>query len=254
MTVYFTMALFAGLAVVVVAVIMPTMLVVNVMSMIVVMPMIVMIVRMMIVTVIISRDLVRAAFRLERRFDRHRLGAERDQQRLGRRFTAHAQRPAPDLGRDVPVAQMPSEPRQRRQVGRADFQYRLGRRHDFNETAIVQHQRVVGAQPRRGRKIEFDGRAFDADHRAARHTALLGVQNDGVGSLMIAGLPPCGGSQDLDRAGHLRFSVQPRRPVGFAVSRRRRDARRRLNGRSRRSVRHRSPSHQRGLALGMFAV
>lgn len=195
---------------VVVAMIMAAMLVVRmiVMVMIVAVPMTMSmtVAMIMVMAVIVFADsvaIIRPAFGLERRFDRDRLGAERRQQRFGRRLAPHPNGPAPDLGRYMPVAEMPSEPGQRRQVMSAGLQQRLGGRHHFDQTAVVQHQRVVGAQPRRRREIELDRRPFGADQRAARHAPLLGIQDDGVGNLrLVDGRPPCVGRQNLNSASH----------------------------------------------------
>ena len=52
------------------------------------------------------------------------------------------------------VAEMPGEPRERGKIGGARLDQRLGLGHDLDQLAVVEHQRVVGAQPHRLGQIE----------------------------------------------------------------------------------------------------
>ena len=115
---------------------------------------------------------VGAAFRLERRVDRNELRAEALQQRLDRRIALEPQPPLQHLHRHVTVAEMPGQPRQRRKVGGARLDQRLGLGHHLDQAAVVEHQRVVGAKPHRLGEIELDAGAFDAEQEALLRLAL----------------------------------------------------------------------------------
>ena len=123
------------------------------------------------------------------------------QQRLDRRIALEPQPPLQHLHRHMPVAEMPGEPRQRRQIGGARLDQRLGLGHDLDEGAVIEHQRVVGAQPHRLGEIELDAGAFDAEQKALLRLALRVGQDqridDGVG-------PPFGGVENAGGAWHVR--------------------------------------------------
>ncbi len=127
--------------------------IVVVMAMIVVVVVIVMSVPMivMMVVTVVRRSFVGAAFRLERRIDLDQPGAERLQQRLDRPIAAQTQTLVQDLHRDMAIAEMPGHPRQRRKVGAAGLNQRLGLSHHLGHTALFEHERVVGAKPHRFR-------------------------------------------------------------------------------------------------------
>ena len=55
---------------------------------------------------------------------------------------------------------------------RANLDQRLGFGHDLDQFAVVEHQRIVGAQPHRFGEIELDAGAFDAEHEALLRLAL----------------------------------------------------------------------------------
>ena len=134
--------------------------IVRVMSMI--MRMIVMVVVMMIVRL----RVVSSAFGLERRVDRDHLGAERRKQLFNRRIALHPQPLLQDLHRHMPVAEMPGEPRQRRKVGGAGLDQRLGLSDDLDQRAVIEHQRVIGAKPHVFGEIELDAGSIDAEREA----------------------------------------------------------------------------------------
>ena len=78
------------------------------------------------------------------------------------------------------VAEMPGEPRQRRKVGGARLDQRLGLGHHLDQRAVVQHQRVVGAQPHRLGEVELDAGSLGAEQEALVRLALREVQQQRV--------------------------------------------------------------------------
>ena len=113
----------------------------------------------MVVVMIVAvrmRRCIGAALRLERRLDTDKLGAERLEQVLDARLGAHPNAIGKQLRRHMAVAEMPGKPRERGQVRRARLEQRLGRRHHFDEAAVVEQKHVVGAQPRRMREIDLE--------------------------------------------------------------------------------------------------
>ena len=135
----------------------------------------------MVVIVAVRGRVVGAALGLERRVDGDDLGAEALQQRLDRRIALEPQPALQNLHRHMAVAEMPGEPRQRRQIGGARLDQRLGLRHHLDQPAIVEQQRVVGAQPHRLGEIELDAGAFDAEQEALLRLALRMRKDQRVG-------------------------------------------------------------------------
>ena len=131
----------------------------RVMVMVVVMRMIV-----MMMAVIARGRGIGATLRFERSVERDDLRAQALQQRLDRRIAFEPQPALQHLDRHMPVAEVPGKPRQRRKIRRAHLDQWFGLGHDLNESAVVEHQRVVGAQPHSFDKIELDAGAFNAEH------------------------------------------------------------------------------------------
>ena len=140
--------------------------------MVVIVAMTMMVVIVVVVMMLVRRRRIGAALGLERRVDGNDLGAEASQQRLDRRIALEPQPTLQHLHRHMPVAEMPGEPRQRRQIGGAHLDQWLGLRHHLDQPAIVEHQRVVGAQPHRLGKIKLDAGALDAEQEALLRLAL----------------------------------------------------------------------------------
>jgi len=109
---------------------------------------------------------VRALLRIKRRIEGSQQSAEPPQHVLDHMIAANTQPIAHDLHLDVPVADVPGEPRQRMAVGGGDFDQRLRAGDDPHDAAIVEHKTVAVAQGDDLRQIEQKGR-----------TALAG-QND----------------------------------------------------------------------------
>ena len=97
----------------------------------------------------------------------------------------------------MPVAEHPCEPGQDRNVG-PDLDEGLGLRHDLDYASVIEQQHVVGSQDDRLRKVEFDASAFSAEHEAALHAALLGVEDERIGDLATRFVP----GQQLFHAWH----------------------------------------------------
>ena len=142
--------------------------------------MVVVVMRMIMIVTLHRRRRVSATFRFERRINHDHFGAKRRQQNLDRRFTLGPNPIGQQLDLDMPVAEMPGQPGQRGNVGGPRLNQRFGRGDDLDQVAIVEHQKVVGAQSNWAMQIEVDGRAFGADHRPLRRATLRIVENDGV--------------------------------------------------------------------------
>ena len=76
---------------------------------------------------------VGAALRVERRLDRHDARAQSFRHVLDHRIAADAQSLRGQLGRQVPVAEMPGDAHEGERVGGADFGERLGRGHNLDD-------------------------------------------------------------------------------------------------------------------------
>ncbi len=113
------------------------------------MTMVIMIMRMAVIVAMMIMACMRRvgpAFRIERRLDRREPCAERGEHRLERGIAPQPDPVRQHLDRDVPVAEMPGEPREMRQVVAADFGERFGFDHDFNQVAAVELERIAHAQ------------------------------------------------------------------------------------------------------------
>jgi hypothetical protein len=133
--------------------------------MVVRMIMVVVIVPVVVVGMIMSR-LISATLRLEWRVDGNHLGTECREQFLNRRIALQPQPLLQNLHRHVTVAEMPGEPGQRRQIGRARLDQRFGVGNNLDQRAVIENQRVVGAKPHMFREIQLDAGAFDAEQEA----------------------------------------------------------------------------------------
>ena len=156
-----------------------------------------------------ARRLIGAAFRLERRFDGSDLGAEALEQRLDRFIALEAQLAFHDLHRHVAVAEVPGEPRQRREVCGAHLDQRLGLRHYLHQSASFQQQRIVGSQPHHFRKVELDAGALNAEQKPLQRLPLRMRKDERVDHGAIA---PFGNTKNAGGARH----IQSDRVVGFS--------------------------------------
>lgn len=97
----------------------------------------------MIMTMLIARGRgcgISAAFRLEWRVDHRHLGAERPKQCFGRVIAFDANAIRQQLNRDMPVAEMPGQPRQHRYIRGSRLDQRFGGGHDLHQVASVEQQ------------------------------------------------------------------------------------------------------------------
>jgi hypothetical protein len=109
---------------------------------------------------------VSALLRIKRRIDRSQQSAEPPQHVLDHMIAANTQPVADDLHLDVPVADVPGEPRQRMAIGGGDFDQRLRAADDPHDATIVEYETVAVAQGDDLRQIEQKSR-----------TALAGQNN-----------------------------------------------------------------------------
>jgi hypothetical protein len=183
-------------------------------GMLVTMSMIMVAVIMMVMVVVVSvvvgmgGGLVGPALRLERRLDDGDLRAGTGQPLLDGSIAFQPQLALEDLHRHVAVAEVPSESRQRREVGGPHLDQRLGLGHHLHQAAVVQHQRIIGAKPHRFWEVEFDAGAFDAEQETFLGLP-LGMRQDQ--RIQDCGIAPFGSRQDAGGAGHETSSVDARR-------------------------------------------
>ena len=100
----------------------------------------------------------------------------------------------------MPVAEMPSEPRQASHVRRARLDQRLGRRHHFHQPAVVEQQQIVGPQARRPMQVNLEDAAFDASDGDFLRAALGLIEDHGIDDRPIMAV---GGGKDAGGARHV---------------------------------------------------
>jgi len=122
-----------------------------------------------------------AAFRIERRFDLDQARAQPSQHRLDHMIPADAQSPLRDLGRQMPIAEVPGKPHQMLRIAPPDFQERLGRRHHLDQPAIFEHKRVAAAQGDRIFQIEQEFQPTRALHHRPPTVAIVKIEHDAIG-------------------------------------------------------------------------
>jgi hypothetical protein len=79
------------------------------------------------------------------------------------------------------IAEMPGHPNQMPRVVAADFRQRLRRRHDLDQPAILEHQRVTAPQGNRVFKIKQKCQAPRARHRQPPAVTVVEIKHDRVG-------------------------------------------------------------------------
>jgi hypothetical protein len=132
-----------------------------------------------------------AAFGIERRFDLDQARAQPSHHRLDHMIAADAQSPLRDLGRQVPIAEVPGEANQMLRIAPPDFQKRFGRRHHLDQPAIFEHQRVAAPQGDRIFQIEQKFQPMRAPHHQPPTMAIIKIEHDAIGRrLAPAMLPP----------------------------------------------------------------
>jgi hypothetical protein len=137
---------------------------------------------------------VRALLRIERRFHRRKPRAEATQHVLDHMIAANAQPIADDLHIDMPVADMPGEPRQFAAVSSRDFDQLLRPADDAHDAAVVEHETVAIAQSRSLRQVEQKGRAPLTGQNDAAAMPLVRVEQnliDRTGAVPVARCLDC---------------------------------------------------------------
>ena len=161
---------------------------------------VVMIVIVVMMVMAVIKMVIGATFRVERRLELGQPRAQSAQHVLDHMVAADAQKFADNLHVDVPVADMPGEPRQRVGVG-GDLDQRLRAPDDTDDGTVVEHEAVAVMQGSRLRQIEEKpGAAVGAEHDAPAMT-LMRVERDGIDGGPIV---PMAGGLDFTRAFHAR--------------------------------------------------
>jgi len=122
-----------------------------------------------------------AAFGIERRFDLDEARVQPSHHRLDHMIAADAQSSCRDLGRQMPVAEVPGKPDQMLRIAASDFKERLGRSHHLDQPAIFEHQRVATAQDDRSFQIEQEFQPTRALHRHPPAVAIVKIEHDAIG-------------------------------------------------------------------------
>ena len=140
-----------------------------------------------------------AALRLEWRFDREHFGPKRRHKRgqklFDRLIAAHPQPPLMQFCENMPVAEMPGEPRHAGNVRRAHFQKRLRPRDDFDQPPVVENETIVGREAFGFCDRDLDLRAFEAGQNAVRRPALIVIEQQRVGDRAGSVSAPRAGSR-----------------------------------------------------------
>lgn len=169
---------------------------VMIVAVVMVVAMIMVIMMMMPMLVIMGR---RRNIGLERRLDRSGFRAALLEQGFDRRAVPDAQAIGEHLRRHVTVAEGPGEARERRRIGQARLDQRLGRGDDLHHASVIEQERIVGRQRRRLVEGEFDAGPLAGEDEALLPAALLEIENERIGGLRR---PRRAGAQDFCRERH----------------------------------------------------
>ena len=131
-----------------------------------------------------------AAFRIERRLDLDDARAETLDHRLDHVVTADAQALGHDLGRQMPVPEMPGEPHQMVWIAGADLQQRLRRGNDLDQPAVLQHQGIAAAKRGGVREVEHECEPARAGHRQPSPMPIVEIEQDGIGGRLCPTMLP----------------------------------------------------------------
>lgn len=134
----------------------------------------------MVVSMIMGGAGIGSALRIERRLDLGQPATETTDHLLDDVVAADPKAPWRDLGRQMPVAEMPGNPYQVLRIAAADFDQRFGRGHHLDEAAILEDQRVTTAQRDRLLKVQHECKPADACHRHAPTVTIVEVEHHGV--------------------------------------------------------------------------
>ncbi len=128
---------------------------------------------------------VGAALGIERRLDLDDSGAEALHHRLDHVVAPDPQTLGHDLGRQMPIAEMPGDPNQMQRIGAADFEQRLGRGDHFDQPAVLEHQRIAAAERHRIFEIEQELEPARARHRHPPPVPVVEIEHDGIGRRLV---------------------------------------------------------------------
>jgi hypothetical protein len=137
-----------------------------------------------------------AALGIERALDLGQAGAKTAQHVLDHMIPADAQTARPDLGRQMPVAQMPSDAGQPIRRGTPDLHQGLRCRHHFDTTSVVEFQNVPAAQEHGLGQIEEECETSGARQGHPPSVPVVEIENHG-----IINATPIRGRRDPSRAG-----------------------------------------------------
>jgi hypothetical protein len=169
-----------------------------VMAMVVVVRVIERTVLMGMVVMPVAVAVIGAAFGIERRLDLDDPRAETFHHFLDHVVATDAQRLGRNLRRQVAIAEVPGDANQVLWIGAADFEQRLRRCDHFDQSPILQHQRIATAQSRGVFEIEKEFEPARAGHRHAPPVTIVEVEHDRIGR----SLAPAMMFRDLDGADH----------------------------------------------------
>jgi hypothetical protein len=124
---------------------------------------------------------VGATFRIERCFDLDDARAQPLHHRLDDVIAPDAQAPTCYLRRQMAIAKMPGHPNQMLRVAATDFHQRLWRRHDLNQPAILEHQRIPAPQRNRIFKVKQKCQAPRARHRHPPAVTVVEIKHNRIG-------------------------------------------------------------------------
>ena len=175
------MGMIAVMRMVVVVMRMIVMMIVGMIMMVIVVVPVVVVVMMIVLVAAMRRAGIGAAFRVERPLDGDDFRAEAARHVLDHMVAPDPERASRQLDRQVTIAEMPGDPRQRDRVLAADLGERLRRRDHFDDAAVLQRETVAGAQHQSLGQIEQEGEALDAGHRDAAAMTIVIIEHDGIG-------------------------------------------------------------------------
>ena len=144
---------------------------------------------------------ISAAFRVERRLDFRDARAEPLHHFLDDMVASDPQSFAHDLRRQMTIAEMPGQANQMKRIAAANFKQRFRRGHDFDQTSVLQHQRVAAAQRYRSFEVEQKRESACPRHRHPPPMAIVEIEHDGIGPRLFPMVLPL----DFRRADHCKI-------------------------------------------------
>jgi hypothetical protein len=138
---------------------------------------------MMMIMLMIMLMSVRAIVGLERCSDLGALQPVLGDERFNLRPFLQPDAVGQDLHRNMAVAECQDEPRDRREILCPHLDHRLDVGDDLGERAVVEHEKIVGAQAWRRRKIERDARALAAEHKTLLPASIVEFQQQRIDDL-----------------------------------------------------------------------